>query len=308
MKKILFVITMLVASLIFCSKSYATESDNIALLAQKGFFEKTPKSNSSNPCEDVKKILLLHLKYSNTYNLTGLRNMYADNYINADGLNKETYFNLVQKTWKSYPDIKYKIIINNIDVNNNVAVAQVSEFANATTSTKSGVLNESGSLQSFSGSIYYLTKINDEWLVTSDYVIFEKTFLGYGSAKLVDVDFAAPYQVAANAEYTATLKLNAPKDCLVVGSIGQEKITYPQVVAEEIFRKIPTDGTLERIFKANDKNINEYAVASFGITKAEVGSGKEIKLSVTGLGFLMSRVNVVPKNQFIKDETNEKSN
>jgi hypothetical protein len=72
------------------------------------------------------------------------------------------------------------------------------------------------------------------------------------------------------------------------------------VLAEEVFRKLPDDGALERVFKSNDKNINEYAVASFGITKARIINQSELKILVTGLGFAMSRVNVIPKNEFIK--------
>jgi len=61
------------------------------------------------------------------------------------------------------------------------------------------------------------------------------------------------------------------------------------------------------LFTYNDKNINEYAVASFGITKAEVKNGREIKIYVTGLGFLMSRVNVIPNNEFVKIAKKEKA-
>ena len=64
---------------------------------------------------------------------------------------------------------------------------------------------------------------------------------------------------------------------------------------------------LERVFKSNGQNINEYAVASFGITKAEIKNGTELKIYVTGLGFVMSRVNVIPKNEFIKVAENEKT-
>ncbi len=36
--------------------------------------------------------------------------------------------------------------------------------------------------------------------------------------------------------------------------------------------------------------------ASFGITRAEINKGTEIKIYVTGLGYVMSRINVIPKN------------
>lgn len=307
MKKTFLILTALCVVLTFSSKSYAAESDNIALLTQKGFFEHSQQSNCINAYAEVRKALYQHLKFANSYNLDGLKSLYADSYTSADGLNKDIYFDLIKKTWASYPDIKYKIDIKNINIEANIAVAQVSEYAIATTGSKSGVVDENGLLESTSDSVYYLEKVNNDWLITSDHIIAEKTSLKYGAAKDINVELSSPCQLPANTQYTATLKIEQPKDSLVIASIGQEVITYPQTVAEEVFRRIPEDGILERVFKANNKNINEYAVASFGITKAKISKGNEIKIYVTGLGFVMSRVNVIPKNDYIKVVKNEKT-
>lgn len=303
MKKIFLLVA---AFLLICPKGYS-QTDNIALLTEKGFFDK-PQTNfiSLNPCEDVKRTMYLHVKYANNYNFDGLKSLYADNYTNSDGLNKNVYFDLIRKTWDSYPDIKYSADIKNIEVNENLATVEVIEDAIATTDSKSGVVNEKGLLESTSNSVYYLEKINNEWLITSDHIISEKTFLRYGSAKNLHVDLSAPQQILANTNYTSSLKIEPPKDSLIIASIGRENITYPQETAEEVFRRLPEDGLLERVFTSNNKNINEYAVASFGITKAEVSKGTEIRIYVTGLGFVMSRINVIPKNEFIKVAKNEK--
>lgn len=307
MKKIFLILTLLMTSSIFCPSYAVVETDNIALLTKKGFFEQQPQpSVFANPYEEVRRTLCMHLKYANNYNIDGLKSLYAQNYINSDGLSNDIYFELIKKTWVSYPDIKYRLDIQNIEINENTAIAEVHENAIATTSSQSGVVHERGLLQSSSNSVYYLEKINNEWLITSDHIVSENTSLKYGSAKFLDVDLIVPYQIPANTQYTVSLKINTPKDSLIIASIGQEKITYPQTVAEEIFRKIPTDEALERIFTSNDKNINEYAVASYGITRAEIKNGKEVKICVTGLGFEMSRVNVIPKNNFVKVEKNEK--
>ena len=304
MKKLIIVLT---AMLVLCPKSYAGE-ENIALLTKKGFFE-TPQQQPafSNSQTEVKNTLCAHLKYANTYNLEGLKSLYTDNYSNADGINNEVYFDLIKKTWVSYPDIKYKMDIKNIEIQGNRAVAQVSESALASTNSKSGVVDERGCLQSTSNSVYHLEKINGGWLISSDYVIAEKTFLRYGSAKTINVDLAAPFQIPEDTQYSAVLSVEVPKNSLIIASIGKENITYPQSIAEEVFRKLPEDGVLERVFKANDKKINEYAVASYGITQAEIKNGTEIKIYVTGLGFVMSRVNVIPKNEFVKVAKNEQT-
>lgn len=308
MKKLLLILTVF---LIFSPASYCEQagSETIALLTKKGFFENTQQISYTNPYIEVRKALCNHLKYANGYNLEGLKTLYADNYINADGLGRDIYFDLIKKTWESYPDIKYSIDIKNIEVNANNAVAQVVENAVATTNSDSGIIHQKGLLESTSSSVYYFEKINNKWLITSDHIISEETYLRYGSAKNLKIDLTAPNQVPADTQYTASLEIQAPKDSLVIASVGKENITYPQVLAEEVFRKLPDDGILERIFKSNDKNINEYAVASFGITKAEISGGRELKIYVTGLGFAMSRVNVIPKNEFVKvakDEQNEK--
>lgn len=304
MKKLFFI---LAALLVICPKSYATDDDNIALLTKKGFFDKPQISSiSSNPYEETRKVLYMHLKYANAYNLGGLKSLYADSYVNADGFDRKVYFDLIKKTWESYPDIRYKIDIKNISVNGNTAIAEVNEEAYATTNTKTSVIKDAGILKSVSGSIYYLENFNGKWLITSDHISFEKTFLGYGSAKDIDARLIAPCQIPAGTQYTSSLELTTPKDSLVIASIGQEAITYPQTVAEEIFRKMPDDNILERVFKANTKNINEYAVASFGITRAEISQSREIRIYVTGLGFIMSRVNVIPQNNFITPDKEDK--
>lgn len=294
---------LLIAMLILAPASYGAQAeiDTITLLTQKGFFATSPaQATSANPYIELRRALCNHLKYANSYNLDGLKMLYADNYINADGLNKDIYFDLIQKTWESYPDIKYTMEIKNIEINASKASAQVVERAIASTSSKSGIIHERGILESSSNSVYYFEKINNKWLITSDHIISEKTMLKYGVANDVRINLIAPNQIPANTEYTASLEIQAPKDSLVIASVGKENITYPQVLAEEIFRKLPDDGVLERVFKSNNKNINEYAVASFGITKAKIINQSELKIIVTGLGFAMTRVNVIPKNEFIK--------
>lgn len=306
MKRLFLILTAL---LILAPASYGAQAeiDTITLLTQKGFFAtSSTQSPSANPYVDLRKSLCAHLKYANGYNLDGLKTLYADNYINADGLDKDIYFDLIKKTWESYPDIKYTMEIKNIEISASNASAQVVERAIASTSAKSGIIHERGILESTSSSVYYFEKINNKWLITSDHIISEKTMLRYGVANDVRINLIAPNQIPANTEYTASLDIQAPKDSLVIASIGKENITYPQVLAEEIFRKLPDDGVLERVFKSNNKNINEYAVASFGITKAKIINQSELKIFVTGLGFAMTRVNVIPKNEFVKVAESEK--
>lgn len=301
MKKLLLIIAIF---LLIAPKSYSAQNDKMMHIADKCLFGHSQKSISINADTEIKKVLYNHLKYSNEYDINSLKSLYADDYINADGFNKETFFDLIKQTWESYPDIKYTIAIKNIDINSDNAIVQVTENAAAVTNAKSGIVNKTGILDSTSNSLYYLKKVDNKWLICSDYIINEKTFLRYGSAADVKVSLIAPAQIPANTQYTSVLKIEYPKDSLVIASIGKEDITYPQTISKEVFRKLPLDGVLERVLVSNDKNINEYSVASFGITKTEI-QGTEIKIYVTGLGFVMTRVNVIPKNDFIQVAKNE---
>jgi hypothetical protein len=292
--------------MIFCPFAAANPQD-IAKLEQNGFFA-TATKRKCNTYMSVRKILTNQLKYSNKHDLKDLSGLYADSYVNGDGLNRSIFLDLVKKTWKSYPDIKYYAIIRGIDVNGNKAIAHVDEYALATSSDSQNLsFRDKGLLESNSSTVYYLENINGLWQITSDHIDSERTYLRYGEAKFINIDLDAPNQISAGTPYTAALNIEAPKNSLIIASIGNEKITYPQENAPEVFRKLDEAGTLERIFTSNNNSINEYAVSSFGITRAKMQDGNKLKVSITGLGFAMTRVNVIPKNNFIKAIDDDKT-
>lgn len=61
---------------------------------------------------------------------------------------------------------------------------------------------------------------------------------------------------------------------------------------------------MERLFISNSDNVNEYVVASIGLTKADV-EDLSIKLSLTGFGYKIVRVNVIPKSEEAENVKNE---
>ena len=91
---------------------------------------------------------------------------------------------------------------------------------------------------------------------------------------------------------------------IAIASIASDKVEYPQKQAKEVYRKFPEDNILERIFVSNSDNVNEYVVASIGLTRADV-EDFNIKLSLTGFGYKIVRVNVVPK---VAKEENDEQN
>src|SRR5574344_516007 len=236
---------ILIVTCLMLSPATFANSQDMAKLTENGFFNNNLKSvKNICPYKAVKKVLNAQVEYSNKHNLDKLASIYAQNYINADGLNKEVFLDLVKKTWKSYPNIRYVMVIKDIDTSGDRAVAHVDEFAVATSAdSKDLSFVDKGLLESNSSTVYYLEKINNIWQITSDHIDSEKTFLRYGEAKFIDVELDAPAQILANTPYTATLNINVPKNKLIIASVGNEKITYPQQNAPEIYRKLSEDGT-----------------------------------------------------------------
>lgn len=255
---------------------------------------------------DVKAVIDQQTVYTNKYDLDGLSTLYSKNFVNSDGFDKEVYFKLIKETWETYPDIIYKTHINNIEFSDNYATVSVDETAIATSKETVGELSIIGELYSTSRCVYFLEKQGAKWLINSEKIIDETSTLKYGDARYSKIELSAPKQIGANNDYTATLKVTAPKNSVVIASIAKENIVYPQTKAEDAFRKLADDNTLERVFHSNTQNVNEYTVASIGITRTENMPNNEIQVYMGGLAFVMTRVNVIPENKFIKLEDESK--
>lgn len=222
-------------------------------------------------------------------------------------LTKDVYFKLIEETWKTYPDITYKTEIKNIEFSDNYATVFTNEVAIATSQEEIGDLTAIGELYSTSQCVYYLEKQGAKWLINSEKIIEETSTLKYGDARYINIELNAPKQIGANKDYTTTLKVDAPKDSVVIASINKENIVYPQTKSDDAFRKMPDDNILERVFLSNKDNVNEYAVASIGITRAENYTDNQIRVYMGGLAFIMTRINVIPENKFIKLEDKKES-
>ncbi len=255
----------------------------------------------------IKAVINQQTVYTNKYDLDGLSSLYAKDFTNSDGFNKEVYFKLIKETWETYPDIIYKTHINNIEFSDNYATVVVDETAIATSKETVGELSVIGELYSTSKCVYFLEKQGTKWVISSEKILDETSTLKYGNARYSKIELSAPKQIGANQDYTATLKVTAPKDSAVIASISKENIVYPQTKAEDAFRRLTGDNILERVFHSNSENVNEYTVASVGITRAEpTYTPDEVRVYMGGLAFIMTRVNVVPKNKFVKIEDESK--
>lgn len=302
MKKKLSVL-LITALLISVTSTLPSQAGILA--AQKARIEQNRINKSTY--NDIKKVIDQQEIYTNKYDLKGLATLYANDFVNSDGFNKDVYFKLIEETWKTYPDITYKTVIKNIEFSDNYATVFTNETAVATSKEEIGDLTAIGELYSTSQCVYYLEKQGAKWLINSEKIIEETSTLKYGDARYINIELNAPKQIGANKDYTATLKVDAPEDSVVIASINKENIVYPQTKSDEAFRKLPDDNILERVFKSNKENVNEYSVASIGITRAENYTDNQIRVYMGGLAFIMTRINVIPENKFIKLEDKKES-
>lgn len=302
MKKKLSV--LLITALLF-SVAASLPSQAGILAVQKAKIEQNRIKKSTY--NDIKNVIDQQSVFTNKYDLKGLSSLYANDFVNSDGFNKDVYFKLIDETWKTYPDITYKTEIKNIEFSDNYATVFTNEVAIATSQEEIGDLTAIGELYSTSQCVYYLEKQGAKWLINSEKIIEETSTLKYGDARYINIELNAPKQIGANKDYTTTLKVDAPKDSVVIASINKENIVYPQTKSDDAFRKMPDDNILERVFLSNKDNVNEYAVASIGITRAENYTDNQIRVYMGGLAFIMTRINVIPENKFIKLEDKKES-
>lgn len=241
----------------------------------------------------VEKLLKSQVRYANRANFDKFIKTYSPSYVNADGFNLDVYSNLVKDIWNTYDNIKYGINIKSIIVEGNKATAKLVETSYADISMTEAY---DGELKSEAETIYYLENVNGAWKVVSDEVLDEKTSMLYGQAKGLDVKLTVPNKIEANKEYCATLEFIPPRETIAIASIASDIVEYPQKPTEEIFRALPEDNILERLFTSNVKNANEYVVASIGLTKTSI-KDLSMKLSLIGFGYAIRRVNVIPEEK-----------
>lgn len=244
--------------------------------------------------KEIISILHKHSKAMNSHNLEKVRTFYAKGYKSADNFDLDTLISMLEKTYLEYKNIKYKITIKDIKVNENTANAKISDITKAKLYPKKNSDKEKiGILEGNSNWDVNFIKENNEWKIISDKINSEQTTLKYGIAKKIDMDFTTPETIKNGQKYDLALKLNNPKDIDALAALSREEITYPPKDTDDKYRKVPETGILERIVTANKNNLNEYAIASIGFTKVSINE-KEIKatIEVKGIAYIMKRINM----------------
>lgn len=301
MKRILLISFLTCA--VFISSNMTANAFNLNFKKAQISYEKNIKLEE----KQIRETMNSQLRFANKHNLEGLSSIYSNNFVNNDGFDKKVYLKLVEDTWETYPDISYNTEIKEIDINGNYASVEVYETAVAVAYDTINDVKIAGELNSFAKGIYHFEKVGNKWLMISENMLEETSTLKYGDARYLHLHLNVPKQIPAGKDYSSTLMIDAPKNLMAIGAISREKIVYPQNKPDESFRVLSDDNRLERIFTANDENVNEYNIASVAIARS-LGEGDDAKVYMNGAAFVMTRINVIPQNTMIKlEEENAKA-
>ena len=293
------IITLLAALLIVPATFTVSDASLVSNRAHRAELRRETKQNTRL----IKDLFKVHDKFANAHDLKMLEVLYSDNYINNDGFDKKTYFKSIEQTWETCKDISYTTKILSIEVSGDNASVSVEESATGT--IVDNLLDRvpiSGEIHSKSKGIYYLTKINGKWYISGENSISDESSLLYGDARFMNIELQAPSQVNAGETYSILLKVDADNETFIVGAIDRDPVTFPSNTPKSELRALGPSKTLERYMKANTDNLNEYAVASMAISKVRKFAPDDIRVYMAGLACVMKRINVIPKNNFVKLE------
>ena len=275
-------------------EAYDEDIEETDIIKKVSFRDKFKRSPESQIISFFKK----YNRYSSKNNIEKLKELYSDDFINNDGFNKKTIFKMMEMASGAYKDVSYVTDIESIKVDGNYAVVKAYEIATGETIKVIDKLQDTGTISSEIYYTDYLKKEGNKWKIVASYVNSEKVELKYGEAKNMVVDVVAPQTVPAGSEYEVSITTKTPDGVFAVGSIVNESIVYPQVQAKDVFRSIKSE-SLSRILKANTENNNEYATISIAITRAQI-EPPSVVLNMTGMAFVMRRVNVLSVNKNVK--------
>ena len=311
MKKIFIIFALLITTIIPASAVTDTKAEKDTELKKQpvnidmskiGFHKRL----DVDPQLQMKQMFKNYQKYLNSKDVDKFLSVYDETYKSSDGYGKDKLKQLAEAVVKAYPDMKYDINIVSVDVDVDNATVITREKLYASMDSNIQYIKGKGLIDAESTNIYYLKRFSNDWRITSDFIINEKTAIRYGIAKFVPMLIDAPSNVAPGQEYSAILKINLPTKYKALIAIDNEPISYPGEKIPETFRGLKPSGIQERILYSNKDNKNENATASIGIVKADINNNN-ISVNIVGLAFLSSRVNVSePKaDSFIINNTQQ---
>ncbi len=231
----------------------------------------------------------------NAHDIEKLFSYYSNNFVTADGIDKQGYKELTETLWQTYPDIQIKNEKRTIRSQDQYATASMIDLFYGQSKEKNDQIGENGKLNAISQGQIFFKKYGNEWKIESDRIYFELVTIYYGNAKEYldnhQIYFGAPEQVQSGEQYTASLYFILPESVQATATINKELITYPHLEAVEESYQGVSNHKLERLFGANDKNLNELVSSTIILTKGLI----EPKLE--GILYISKRVNVLSQKK-----------
>ena len=224
----------------------------------------------------------------NRHDIDGVMGNYADDYVNNDGIDKNTVRKLTSEFWKTYPDAHSSSATKNIRIDGLYATVDSRDQATGTTANEFQSIKSKGELQSLSEGRLYLKRVSGHWKIIGDRIDFEKVKVSFGLAKQLKASFTAPEQIRSGKQFTARLDVSLPPGLNAVGSIANQPLKYPQVAASDNPRVFEAGSSLERVMNANNENCNELLTARILLTSPT-------RDKVLGVSVFTRRLNVVPE-------------
>ena len=268
------------------------------LILRIGLREKFKRS----PESQIQSFFKKYTKYSEKNEFEKLKDLYSDVYLNNDGFDKQTLFKVMQQASSAYKNVDYNTEILSINVNGPYAVVKIHETATGETSEKAAQMNDYGFITSDLYFTNHLRKEDGNWKIIASNIESEKVALKYGEARNMDVIIQAPQVIPQNSDYEVSVRIKSPDGVLVVGSIVNEPIKFPQEQAKDVLRAVKYE-ELARILKSNSNNYNEYAAVSLGLTRPRI-EPPAVVIDMTGMAIVMYRVNVFKNNPSTIEELN----
>lgn len=274
---------------------------NASLVSDRSYRAQQHKEEK-RAVKEIKTLFDTHTKLANKHDIKGLDSLYSDRYINNDGFDKKTYFKSVEDTWESCKDLTYTLKVLSVNVTGEYATVNVEETATGTVYETMDFAAVAGEIHSKSTGIYHLEQINGRWFIAGETSLSDESSLLYGDARFMNIEIQAPAQVSSGETYTTTVRIDADENTFILGSIDHDPVTYPANPPKTDLKPVPQSRILERLIKANTQNLNEYTITSLAISKVKNQGNGNFKVYMSGLACIMKRVNIIPKNEFIKIE------
>jgi hypothetical protein len=260
--------------------------------------------------KDVKSVLDLVqdlLTSSNRHDLDGILKHYSSHFVSGDNLTLTQVRQLIEETWKVYPNIHYETKTLEIRINGDWATVESIDNAKAEAKAENTELGQNaGTLASRSRGLLFLHRIGKSWEIVSDYTMYENATILFGDAKTLEFGLSAPDQVFSGESYTAKVNTSLPEGAFAIVSISKDPLVHPQLKPDEKFRSLSSESNaLERVFAANETNNNEIVTATVGLTQIGQDAKQRPTFKLNGVATLVKRVNVLPKSKFKPEDFQE---